>query len=289
MIRYRHRKTAVMTTLVLALAVKALPAVAQDPDAPPGLDPGGPAIALISTGLDYTDPMIAPRLARDGEGQPIAWDFVDNDLKPYAPASANADDGTRLAKLILSANEKARLINVRVSRRELDSLAKAAMFVARTPARVAVVGTYPEKPESWELFGTAARQTAGHVLFIVPGGPATALEGASPYPVQLNLQNALTAAPLADNAGAPPDGEAAVPVDAWIKQHETGEPDEQATMIPADSLEAAALLAAYAACVFEGKTFENVTEAKAELQKRAQSIEDAGPKNVYDPRCANGE
>lgn len=281
--RRARRKASHVVIFALALVVRPETGAAQNPAAPPGTDPGGPAIALISTGVDYTDPMIAPRLARDGEGEPIAWDFVDNDLRPHAPINADSGNGTKLAKLILSLNDKVRLINVRVSRKEPDQLAKAAMFVARTPARVAVVGTYPEDAAGWEQFGGAARGAAANLLFTVPGGPLPAEVRGSPYPVQLNLQNTVVAAPFLDNPGTSPGGDVNLPIDAQIKQRET-KGGEQVTVVPIDGLEAAALLGGYAVCVIEGKNIEDAAAARAILQE--QAIADAAAKNVYDPNCA---
>jgi hypothetical protein len=274
--------------LALVLVTGTQPAAAQDPVPAPGTDPGGPAIALISTGVDYTDPMIAARLARDGEGEPIAWDFVESDLRPHAPADPEKFNGTRLAKLILSLNDKARLINVRVSPDEPDQLAKAAMFVARTPARVAVVGTYPKDVAGWEQFGGAARHAAARVLFVVPGDAAGQDVSSVSYPFQLNLKNAITAAPRfetngAPNDGNPDDGNKNLPVDARIMQREI-KIGEETLAVPTNSLEAAALLGAYAVCVIDDKDIEEAAAARAFLEARA--IEDAAAKNVYDPNCA---
>lgn len=277
-----HRKASPAVILALALVAGTQPAAAQDPAAPAGTDPGGPAIALISTGVDYTDPMIAPRLARDGEGEPIAWDFVDNDLRPHAPPGPENFNGTRLAKLILSLNDKARLINVRVSRDEPDQLAKAAMFVGRTPARVAVVGTNPNDMAGWDQFAGAARHAAAHVLFIVPGGAPGQDAGGVSYPFQLNLANAITAAPLVEADGNPADGNASLPVDARIKQREI-KIGEETIKVPTDSLEAAVLFAGYAVCVLDDKDTGDIAAARALLQARAS--EDGDVKNVYDPNC----
>ena len=82
---------------VLVIALAATGASAQSPakpKVPPGTDPGGTAIALIAHGVDYTDPEIAPRLARDGEGDIIGWDFIAGDNKPYAAGAENGVDGT---------------------------------------------------------------------------------------------------------------------------------------------------------------------------------------------------
>src|SRR5262249_13897079 len=60
----------------------------RKPKLPAGLDPGGVAIAILSTGIDYRAADIAQRLARDGEGDLIGWDLVDRDNRPFNEAAA---------------------------------------------------------------------------------------------------------------------------------------------------------------------------------------------------------
>lgn len=273
---------------LLGFALVSARAAAQNPAAPAGLDPGGPAIALISTGIDYTDPEIAPRLARDGEGEPIAWDFVDNDLRPFA--DTDTDNGTQLAKLILSVYGKARLINVRISQREPDQLAKAVMFVARTPAQAAIVGAYPNEMAGWERFGEAAKGTGGNVLFIVPGeAPSQQLNG-SAYPVQLNLDNVIAAAPLPADFSERTDPLTEA-VDAWIKTRSISEPgsDAEPTLVPANGMEAAAMLGGFTACVLDGRDITEFAVVKSTLEEKAVAAKDGAPKNIYDPVCADGK
>lgn len=282
---------------LLGFVFATAPAAAQNPAAPPGLDPGGPAIALISTGVDYTDPEIAPRLARDGEGEPIAWDFAENDLRPFA--SPDVDNGTKLAKLILSVYGKARLINVRISQQEPDQLAKAVMFVARTPALIAVVGATPNEAAGWERFGEAVKGAGGNVLFLVPGEAPSETPNGTAYPVQLNLDNVMTAAPLPAKHGdqtTPLSGA----VDAWIKPRAQGVPggisgggeagsDVAPTMVPANGLEAAAMLGGFAACVLDGRDVTQFAVIKSILQENAVPAEEGVPRTIYDPVCADGK
>lgn len=277
-----------VASIFTVLTLTCGPAQAQNPAAPAALDPGGPAVALISTGVNYTDPAIASRLARDGEGEPIAWDFVDNDLRPFAGPSDRSDDGTELAKLILSTDEKARLIIVRVTRNEPDSLAKAVMFIARTPATVAVVGTFPRTRDGWDRFGGAVSAAAKNVLFFVPAGTPDEALGGSPYPVGLNLENVVTVAPLLANSAEGGTADGAAPADVWVKPREV-QVNEKPDTVPADSLEAAALLAGYMTCVLRGREFTQVAAAKSALQGFAQSVEESGPKNVYDTVCEQSD
>ena len=71
--------------LFLAALASAPMAVAQTkkPPLPPGRDPGGIAIALLTTGIDCTLPHIARGLGRDGEGELIGFDLADGDNRPF--------------------------------------------------------------------------------------------------------------------------------------------------------------------------------------------------------------
>ena len=235
-------------------AVCATPASADDPPVPPGLGPGGEAIALISDGVDYTVPEIAARLARDGEGEPIAFDLIDGDVRPYSPASDGL--GTRLARIVLATNPGSRLVVVRVATTDPVALARAAVFASRTPARVVALGFWGSKPELWKPFAEAAR-AADKVTFVLPGGNSAARLSGQVYPAAFKLRNAIVAADLTtqDLHKAPK-----VPVDAWLghKANEdylvpldASEPKADAAgaaQIVGDSIGGAAFIAALAAC-----------------------------------------
>jgi len=145
----------------------------KDPRVPPGTDPGGVAVALISAGIDYTLPQIAGRLARDGEGDVIGWDFVDGDALPFAPADGEGPSGaTALASAILAEAPAVRLVPVRVDIGQAGSVSKALAFVAKTPAR-AVLLTALAPNGDWGLFRLAAREFK-QLLIVVPADPAAA-------------------------------------------------------------------------------------------------------------------
>lgn len=196
---------AVCATL-LAVAISASTGLAQmpKPRVPPHQDPGGVPLVLFSAGIDYTQPHIAMRLARDGEGEPIAWDFVDNSPHPFdarkgqAPAHQGGD-ATALASLLLADAVAIRLIPLRVDAHAPASLAQAVAFVAKTPARVVVVPMWSQEARDWEPF----RQTAlrfKRILFLVSAG-----DGGDPgrlFPAALDLENMMTisACPAIANA-----------------------------------------------------------------------------------------
>src|SRR5262245_50756346 len=179
--------------LQLAPKVGAKSLRAEKPAVPPGRDPGGAAVALIGTGIDYTLPHIAPRLARDGEGELIGWDLQDQDRKPFDQSKGTAPrewggDGTLLASLIIAA-PAVRLVPVRVDPSDPVALAHALAFVAQTPARVAVLAMGSASRPHWDPFRQAA-QRFKDVFVVVPGAPSEPV-----YPAALGLDNVLAVLP----------------------------------------------------------------------------------------------
>jgi hypothetical protein len=195
-------RLAAIATLTLASAVSAQtpapplapklgakPIPADKPPVPPGRDPGGIAVALIGTGIDYTLPQIAARLARDGEGELIGWDLHDRDRRPFDQSKGTTPpqwggDGTLLASLIIGA-PAVRLVPVRVDPSDPVALAQALAFVAQTPARVAVVAMGSPSSPQWEPFRQAA-QRFKDVLVVVPAGPTEPV-----YPAAFSLDTVL--------------------------------------------------------------------------------------------------
>jgi hypothetical protein len=141
------------------------------PKLPPGTDPGGIAIAFLTTGVDYTRPEVARLLARDGEGDLIGWDFVSNGNRPYAVGPNGTPgnfggDGSAFARLLGGAGA-VRLIPIRVDPAQPSSLAQAVSFAARTPARLLLVPMWTGEASQWEPFREAAMKHPT-ILIVVP-------------------------------------------------------------------------------------------------------------------------
>jgi len=151
---------AMLLCLVAATSIGSS-ALAQErkPPVPPGRDPGGVAIGLVSTGIDYTLPSIVPRLARDGEGELIGWDMADNDRQPFdrtkgATPPQWGGDGTAVASFLLGG--VVRLVPVRVDPADPGSLARAVAFMAQTPARLVLLPIADARPDALEGLRRAA-------------------------------------------------------------------------------------------------------------------------------------
>src|SRR5262245_7664271 len=185
--------------LFLATFALAPMAVAQTkkPPLPPGRDPGGVAIALLTTGIDYTLSNVARGLARDGEGELIGFDLVDRDNRPFGDSSRAqtpphwGGDGTTLAGNILDPTIGARLVPVRVDPREPASLARAVAFIARTPARIVVLPMWGPRKEDWQPFRQAAEHFPQLLFVVAAGDDGKDLDKEPVYPAAFALPNVL--------------------------------------------------------------------------------------------------
>ncbi len=196
---------------VVATLVSVSPAAGQrDPPLPPGRDPGGVAIALIGTGIDYTLPEVARRLARDGEGELIGWDLVDNDNRPYhasGDAGAWGGDGNALVRAIGAAGR--RIVPVRIDPDDPRSLARAVAFVAHTPARIVVVPAWSRKQSDWGPFRQAAIHFKDLLFFVAAGDEGKDIDREPVWPAAFGLANVLVVSAVAPEgvaSGAPNTG-----------------------------------------------------------------------------------
>lgn len=160
------RFAALAAGAVMGLALAGV-AHSEDPKVPPGRDPGGVAVALISGGIDYAAADIAPRLARDGEGEIVGYDFIDDDRMPFDAGG----HGTAIARTVLVEAPAARLAPLRASAKSPISLGPVAAFVAHSPARIVLVTLDGPEVDAWKPFRQAASRL-DHLLFVVSAGDA---------------------------------------------------------------------------------------------------------------------
>jgi hypothetical protein len=167
--------------LGLALASGSASGQTRDPPIPAGLDPGGIPVAVFADGVDYTDPAIARVLARDGEGDAIAWDFTDSDARPFGPTDPRIPDLTAMTSSL-------RLVIVRGTAEDPARAARLTSFAVRSPARIILAwDTGPDRPD-WALFLEGVRRFPDR-LFVVPAFGARGYDAARAAP------NLLVAAP----------------------------------------------------------------------------------------------
>lgn len=135
-------------TLVTLIAGAHAQTRKEKPRVPPGVDPGGVAIAIIGNGIDYTRPEIAARLARDGEGEIVGWDFVDDDRRPFERCDLRsiAAEHCNETPLQILISKKVRVIPLRAQIDKPQSLVNAVRYATKTGARIVFVGLPAELP-----------------------------------------------------------------------------------------------------------------------------------------------
>src|SRR5690606_7571840 len=155
-------------SLLALIAPTELASGGSDPRVPPGTDPGGVAGAVISPGIDYTQPNIAARLARDGEGEIIGWDFVEDDAFPFAPAESDGN-GTAFASVLLAEAPGARLVPIRIDLERPATLLLSIAFINQTPARVVVLTSDGLRPEHRSAIHQAVSQFDRLLIIMADG------------------------------------------------------------------------------------------------------------------------
>lgn len=196
--------TASMLWLMLAYAVPAQ-TISRKPPVPSGAPTRGFAIAFLSGGIDYTRPTVAARLARDGEGEVVGWDVIDNDRRPYGAGGP----ATNLVEI-----SPALVAPFRLDTSSPRSWIEVLRALARTPARVAVVAVSSDHIA--RLDGViAALAAAGDILFVVPASDTAAAPDGARWPGNVLVVDALPArrssadiiiAPVAATREAPGGG-----------------------------------------------------------------------------------
>lgn len=289
----RAMGTLAAIVLALALCETALAqATREKPRVPVGIDPGGMAIALIAMGIDYTHPEIKDRLARDGEGELIGIDLVDNDRQPYAatnlPENHDGAVDTLLARRILATYRHAKLVPVRVDPKDKIMLARALAFTAATPARIVAVPLWGENREAWEFFAQAAEQIPDH-LIILPAGDAEAVaQGRPQFPAALNLKTALIVAAADETMARGTLAKPGAPRIDALMLGRGGSWFPGIVPTAADATEAVALAAGLAACAQHGKPPLGVQALREQIV--ALAVRKEGPREtpVLDPLCLYG-
>lgn len=194
--RWARRELFGSALALVLFIVAATSALAQrKPRLPAGLDPGGVAVAIAAPdGIDYTQPDIARRLARDGEGELIGWDFVDNDRFPFLPSDKGGGNGilASAARIVMLDAPTARITPFR-TKEDVLALGRVMVFSGQGPVRVLLVLTATEAREPWAAFVEAA-QHFRRVLVIVPVTRPTTV-GKLTFPAGLGLDTVLTVAP----------------------------------------------------------------------------------------------
>jgi hypothetical protein len=137
---------------IAASAAAQTPAI--KPKLPPGRDPGGALVGLLTTGIDPTRADVARCLARDGEGELIGWDMVDRTRAPFRALQAG-QFGDESAFASLPCDGHVRVAPVRIDPADGVTYGKALAFFSTTAARVILLPA-ANLPADWSALKQAA-------------------------------------------------------------------------------------------------------------------------------------
>jgi len=207
---------------VVLFLLASRPVGAEPLNVAPGSDPGGVAVAVITTPFALGSKSISQSLARDGEGVAIGWDFSKRPKSSETNADLPTPQTVPQVITVLTGGSKTRLVPAFVDRLRPSTWAQAVAFIARTPARIVMIPFATNTEADWIAFRAAAEHFPD-LLFVVPARSSdnnaeeeAKTPGALSYPAQFHLSNVLsvsaTANPNADIVLALPSDKAATDV-----------------------------------------------------------------------------
>ncbi|MDE0176311.1 MAG: S8 family serine peptidase [Defluviicoccus sp.] len=163
---------------------------------PVGVDPGGVRVALVDSGLAYDLPPFRDRLARDGEGKPLGYDYWDLDPWPYDGDVSRGPflpirHGTAVASILAREAPDAALVPFRYPRPDMSRMGELVARAVQAGVRILAMPLGSRKPEDWRAFERALR--GRDILAIVSAGnDGRDIDREPVYPAALALENIVT-------------------------------------------------------------------------------------------------
>ena len=164
---------------------------------PEGTDPGGVRVALVDSGLAYDLPLFRDRLARDGEGNPLGYDYWDLDPWPYDGDTSRGPflpirHGTAVASVLAREAPDAALIPFRYPRPDMSRMGQLVQHAAEAGARILAMPLGSRNPEDWRAFESALADR--DILAVVSAGNnGRDIDRDPVFPAVLALENMLVA------------------------------------------------------------------------------------------------
>ena len=163
---------------------------------PRGKDPGGIRVGLVDSGLAYDLPLFRHRLARNGEGMPLGFDYWDLDPWPYDGDVSRGPflpirHGTAVASVLAREAPGAALIPFRYPRPDMSRMGDLVARAAAAGTRILAMPLGSRKPGDWHAFERALR--GRDILAVVSAGnDGRDIDREPVYPAALDLENILT-------------------------------------------------------------------------------------------------
>lgn len=165
-----------------------------NPPLSPGDDPGGVTIAHVDSGVNYLLPEIAPRLARDGEGAGLGYDYWDMDPRPFDGDTGRSPffpirHGTPVASLLAKEAPRSRLIPYRYPRPDMTRMGDLIAAAAAGGASIVAMPLGSTRRADWTAFEQAAVAHPELLFVVSAGNDGRDIDGRPLYPASLPLEN----------------------------------------------------------------------------------------------------
>lgn len=261
---------------------------AIDPPIPPFNDPGGIPVAIVDTGVNYTLPSIGSRLARDGEGQLIGYDYWDLDGRPFDANPERspffpARHGTEVASLIVNEAPIAKLLPYRYPRSDMARFGDLIDHAAAEGVRVMNISLVSFHRPDWRSFEEAMSRHPGILFVVAAGNDHRDIDARPVYPAALDHQNMITVtAAKSDGALAKDANWGRQSVDLMVPAHqiEVTDFDGKTRMVTGSSY-GAARITSLVACLLAA--YPDWTTARIKTRIFSLAVETKG-----DPLVAKG-
>jgi hypothetical protein len=184
--------------------------VALDEAVPPGAPPAGVPVAMVDSGVNYTLPALAARLARGPGGQALGHDYWDGDPRPFDSHPSRSPyvprrHGTRTASLLLEEAPVATLVPMRYPRPDMSLMGALVADLHAKGIGIVNLSLGGKDAAEWRHFERAARAHP-RILFVASAGnDGRDLDQRPAYPASLELENLITVT-SADGQGLPARG-----------------------------------------------------------------------------------
>lgn len=165
-----------------------------NPPVPAGDDPGGVRVAVVDSGVNYTLPFVAERLARDEAGEILGFDYWDMDRRPFDANPAASPyfpqrHGTAVASVLLREAAEAALVPYRYPRPDMARMGALVEGAARAGVTIMVMPLGSRDREDWTAFETAARDHPEMLFIVAAGNTGESLDEHPMWPPALDLAN----------------------------------------------------------------------------------------------------
>ncbi|MGI9333265.1 MAG: S8 family serine peptidase [Gammaproteobacteria bacterium] len=250
---------------------------ALNPPVPRVAGPSGVPVAIIDSGVNYTLPQIALRLARDEHGHALGYDYWDMDARPFDAHPARSPfvierHGTRIASVVLREAPVATIVPYRYPRPRMARMRTLVEDAASQDVVIVNLSLVSTERKEWLAFEYAASQHPDMLFVAAAGNFGRDLAAWPAYPAAFDLPNLIVA------TSSTRTGDLAEGANFGASQVDVMVPAVEVRAAGFDGIErafsgssyAAARLSALAACLLSANPSWRAPELKRAIVERAE-------------------